>query len=288
MGLNFNSIKLLLLAHARGVSFDRVLMIGRQSVAIRPAEVRALARLPVADHVRERLPRLDLGRGAYAEELLRTLGASVVESMDKTAYEGATTLHDLNLPVPPGLSSGFDLIVDGGSLEHVFNIPMAIRNYMTMLKVGGYYFCNTATNNYSGHGFYQLSPEFFFAAFSPENGFSIVEAYLYEEDGRNAWYRLLPPAQAARRMTFQNSVPAHLLVLARKTREGAAFEQFPQQRMYSAAWERAAVDAPSTSLRRVVFGLVTQLPARMTWFVLNTWNRRNRFRKDLFLRVGDQ
>jgi hypothetical protein len=157
-----------------------------------------------------------------------------------------------------------------------------------MLKVGGHYLCNTATNNYSGHGFYQLSPEFFFAAFSPENGFDVVDECLYEEDGRNAWYRLVPPIQAARRMTFQNSVPAHLLVLAWKTREAITFQQFPQQRMYSAAWEGGVVHAPSTSLRRVVFGLITRLPARVTWFALNTWNRRNRFRRDLFVRVGDQ
>jgi hypothetical protein len=159
---------------------------------------------------------------------------------------------------------------------------------MTMLRVGGHYFCNTATNNYSGHGFYQLSPEFFFAAFAPENGFTVLDAYLYEEDGRNTWYRLLPPAQAARRMTFQNCVPAHLLVLAHKTREAAAFEAFPQQRMYSAAWEGAGGAVAASPLRRALFGAVTRLPGRMTWFVLNTWNRRNRFRKDLFVRAGDR
>lgn len=287
MGLNFNSLKFLLLAREQGVRFGNVLMIGRQSLTVTAGEIRALMRLSLSEETRTALHRLHLGPDAYAEQFFLLCGATTAGSMDKTAYEGATVLHDLNLPIPDALVNTFDLIVDGGSLEHVFNISMAVRNCMKMLKVGGHYVCNTATNNYSGHGFYQLSPEFFFAAFAPANGFHVLEAYLYEETGANRWYRLSQPADAVRRMTFQNCVPAHLLILAKKSADTAVFEPFPQQRMYNAAWENPGVDVIGTriGLKGLAFRWVATLPPMLQWWILNTWNTRNRFRKDLFTRV---
>jgi hypothetical protein len=165
---------------------------------------------------------------------------------------------------------------------------MAITNYMKMLKVGGRYLCNTATNNYSGHGFYQFSPEFFFAAFAPANGFAVIDAFLYEETGANRWYRVSQPSDAARRMTFQNRVPAHLLVIAQKNADVTVFEQFPQQRMYSAAWSPSIVDdgRRKTGIKARGFAWVTTLPPRLKWWILNTWNFRNRFRADLFTPVA--
>jgi len=288
MGLNVNSVKFLLLAHERGIPFGNVLMIGRQSLAVTASEIRTLLELPVSETTKAALRGLTVGPDTYSEQLLRACGAVTVDSMDQTAYEGATVLHDLNLPVPDSLADRYDLILDGGSLEHVFNIPMAVRNYMKMLKVGGHYVCNTATNNYSGHGFYQLSPEFFFAAFAPENGFTVLDAILYEETGASRWYRISQPDDAIRRITFQNSVPAHLLVMARKNADAPVFEQFPQQRMYHAAWANPDVDVIriKVGLKGRAFGWVNTLPPRLKWWVLNTWNTRSRFRKDMFTRVN--
>jgi hypothetical protein len=289
MGLNVNSVKLLLLAHARGIPFDNILMIGRQSFSLTAGDIRALMRLPIADDTKRNLTHLRLGADVYSEAFFELCGARRVDSIDKTAYEGATVLHDLNLPVPDALFASYDVIVDGGSIEHVFNVPVAFKNYMQMLKVGGHYICNTATNNYSGHGFYQLSPEIFFAVFGPENGFHIVDAFLYEENGRNTWYRLSQPADAMRRMTFQNSVPAHLLVLAAKRADVPLFTEPPQQRMYDAAWAQPGVDVIGrrSLLKAAVFRWLDRVP-RLKWFVLNTWNTHNRFRGDLFQRVDSE
>lgn len=287
MGLNVNSLAFLLRARAWGVPFGHVLMIGRQSLAVTVADIRRLVKRETSATMNLNLRRLDLGSDVYAEQFFTLCGATTVDSMDKTAYEGATVLHDLNLPVPETLFNKYDLIVDGGSLEHIFNIPVALGSYMKMLKVGGHYVCNTATNNYSGHGFYQLSPELFFAAFAPENGFNVLDACLYEENGRNEWYKLSPPANAARRMTFQNNVPAHLLILARKTADTAIFENIPQQRMYDAAWTASgATTSAHGGMRGILFRWLGYLPPRLKWWVLNTWNTRNRFRKDMFTRVN--
>jgi hypothetical protein len=285
MGLNVNSLTFLLRARARGVPFGRVLMIGRQSLAVSAADIsRVMKREPSAAAGLD-LSRLAIGPDVYAEQFFELCGASTVDSMDKTNYEGATVLHDLNLPVPETLFNTYDLIVDGGSLEHIFNVPVALRSYMKMLTVGGHYVCNTATNNYAGHGFYQLSPELFFAAFAAENGFELIDAYLYEENGTNRWYRLSPPVDARRRLTFQSCVPAHLLILAKKVADAAVFERIPQQRMYDAAWTNSGAETARASVRGMLFRWLGYLPPRVFWRVLNTWNLRNRFRKDMFTRV---
>jgi len=58
----------------------------------------------------------------------RELGASKVSAMDVSEYEGADILHDLNVPAPANLHERFDLLIDGGTLEHVFNVPVSMES----------------------------------------------------------------------------------------------------------------------------------------------------------------
>src|SRR5438477_418150 len=79
--------------------------------------------------------------------------------------------HDMNEPIPDKFKETYTAVLDGGSLEHVFNFPVAIKNCMEMVKVGGHYLAITPANNFFGHGFYQFSPELYFTVLSKENGF---------------------------------------------------------------------------------------------------------------------
>ena len=275
MGLNINGLRFLLQTRASGVIFGRTLTIGRQSVSVTDREIRAL---PAA--LRAPLDGLSVESLSYADTILQRLGASAVEALDVTAYEGATVLHDLNEPIPDAWRRRYDLIFDGGSLEHVFNVPQALQNYMALLDVGGHLVCTAPANNFAGHGFYQFSPELFFAVFEPANGFAMCEAVLYEETGRYRWYRLTPSADARRRLTFQNCVPAHLLIRARKQADVPAFATTPQQRAYADAWVSHVSILPSRRVRAL-----NALPPRLRWLTLNSWNVWRRFRPDLFQRL---
>ena len=288
MGLNINGVKFLLGAKTRGVSFNQVLMIGRQSLAIKPNEIQQLSRLPMDRKLKHNLLMCRLGSDVYAEELFYILGAENVESMDKTSYEGATITHDLNLPVPEQLKNRYNIVLDGGSLEHIFNVPVALKQCMEMLKIGGYYIGLTPCNNYTGHGFYQFSPELFLRVFSSENGFEILDIVLYEEDGVNTWYKISEPEIRYRRITFQNKVPAHLLILAKKKEIKAIFNDYPQQKMYEELWDVVGKKS-STHCNQRLDGLalkfLSRFPSRVYWMVLNKWNIINRFRKDMFTRI---
>ena len=84
-------------------------------------------------------------------------------------------------------------MVDAGSLEHVFDVPTAIRNCMRMVAPGGYFLAITPANNTMGHGFYQFSPELFYRVLSDANGFT-VERMLVTGTSSTRWFEVADPA----------------------------------------------------------------------------------------------
>jgi SAM-dependent methyltransferase len=90
------------------------------------------------------------------------LGFGAVETLDISAFEGAGITHDMNEPIPAELFGEFDFILDGGTLEHVFNVPVAMENLFQMLRPGGRLIGVNPLNGAPGHGFYQFSPELVF------------------------------------------------------------------------------------------------------------------------------
>src|SRR6185503_5446286 len=170
MGLDINAVQFLIDARKRGAEFGEVLTLGRQDLNVYPAKMAQV----LAAHGFS--PALFQGgdKTLYAEPCFLSLGAKKVSSMDFSDFEGANFVHDLNKPVGQELKERFDLVYDGGTLEHVFNFPLALQNCMEMVKAGGHLFIHTGANGYCGHGFYQFSPELFYRALSPENGFEVL------------------------------------------------------------------------------------------------------------------
>ncbi len=64
---------------------------------------------------------------------------------------------DLNYSIPNYLYSNYDILIDGGTAEHCFNIGKVFENYFHMLKPGGIllqYVPFISPN----HGFYSINP----------------------------------------------------------------------------------------------------------------------------------
>lgn len=90
----------------------------------------------------------------------KALGFEEVHAMDISAYQNADIIFDLNeRDLPNELIERFDYILDGGTLEHVFDFAQALRNVSKMLKVGGkvFHYIPSAVG-YINHGYYNLSP----------------------------------------------------------------------------------------------------------------------------------
>jgi hypothetical protein len=100
-------------------------------------------------------------------ELFKTLGFNEVLRLDYSNYEGAEITFDLNsCSLPEELYSRFDMIIDGGTTEHVFHVPNLFRSVSCMLKPGGRIVHLLPSSNYMDHGFYMFSPTLFYDYYS--------------------------------------------------------------------------------------------------------------------------
>ncbi|MFN8218804.1 MAG: hypothetical protein U0S12_01555 [Fimbriimonadales bacterium] len=259
MGVEIGAVRLLALLAQAGVDPVRTLTLGRQSLHAGKMDLQR-ALMECGTPFRDGIVRED----GYAEGFFEFLGAQTVDSMDASDYEHATHVHDLNLPLPVELKGRFSLVYDGGTLEHVFHFPQAIKNAMELVEVGGHFVGVTVCNNYVGHGFYQFSPELFFRVFSPENGFETRHVLVFEtrktglDDG--TMWRVEDPAKLGRRVLLQNASETLIAVVARKTDSVDIFAQTPQQSDYVASWDSETGNAFAEKPRRGLRALTR--PAR--------------------------
>ena len=258
MGLERASIQFLLKLKQQGVCFDRVLTIGRQGLHIAPDELHRLLAQNGFAVSKSQARELIAEQKGYCEPLLKLMGAGRIDSMDISDYECATILHDMNMPLPETLQCRFNLVIDGGSLEHVFQYPTALKNCMRAVAVGGYFVTITPANNLMGHGFYQISPELFFRVLHPDNGFKMKHAVIFEHPWKKTWYEVIDPEKVGSRVELKNKKHAYLIACARKTADVPIFAKIPQQSDYSAIWLASAGKAPVTDARSKA-SLVSQL-----------------------------
>jgi hypothetical protein len=214
-------------------------MLGRQGFHVsqepeswQRAKRIASIRIPGSD------PEQFLQADGYSETFLRYLGAQSVISMDFSDYEGAEIIHDLNTPVPCALENRFDFIFDGGTLEHVYNIPVAMGNIKSMLRCGGVFVSANAANNQLGHGIYQFCPELFWVAFGPESGFAIEQMALVPRVSGETMPERIPlvDAGSVRQEIGQTPSATYLIVAVRRVSPVISVEN-GYQRDYVAAWK---------------------------------------------------
>lgn len=262
MGLDINGTKFLLYARNLGVSFSETAMVGRQTMLVSRDDLRSNLHKFGIDLSETDADEILTGSEGYAEAFLDLLGAERTISFDASEYEKATVIHDFNQPVPDEFKNRFTAVLDGGTLEHVFNFPTAIRNCMEMIKEGGHFLAVSPTNNYLGHGFYQFSPEVYFRIFSEENGFETRKVIIFEETRDSQWYEVADPNKLAERVTLKNQQPTMLLVIAKKIKTVEIFSSPPQQSDYVALWnDRSPVQSGGKEIGQGVFSLAKRVPA---------------------------
>jgi SAM-dependent methyltransferase len=257
MGIDTHNLHFLAHAQDLGVRYARTLAIGRQALFVERDAVQALARrrgwpAGAAEASLAAVP----GAPPYFEPLLQQgFGAREALSVDASAYEGASFVHDLNAPWPAegplaAQRGRFDAVLDFGCLEHVFDFPTAWRSLVDLCAVGGHLLHALPANNLCGHGFYQFSPELFFNLYRPERGFELRALYLaLKSDGRH-WWRVASPLALRRRVNLRHGHEAYLLVLARKLREPGALPP-PQQSDYAEVEWQAGGAAPAARPSRL-------------------------------------
>lgn len=207
MGLDATGVLLLQMIQAKEANLGKVLTLGRQGVHIRAEQLRSLG-----VGVEEPIP-------SYCESILISdFGAMEVFSLDSSGYEGATLLADLNDDLSEFLHGDFDVVLNLGTLEHVFDVSAALWNITSAVRLGGIVAHVTPANQQAGHGFYQFSPELFHSYYSPERGFSETSVFVVPVTAPRRWYEV-PRPQPGQRINIRSRSAIYVVCMTRKLRQ---------------------------------------------------------------------
>ena len=209
MGVDYVLFERLAELSTRWTPKGRSLGLGRHSFRIEPQHAKLYERA-LTTHEKERKRFIYLQDDRYYETLMRKFGFGEIESMDFSDYEGATILHDLNQPIPAELEGQFDFIFDGGTIEHVFNVPVALENVYRMLRPGGRFVSANGMNGWPGHGLYQFNPELVYTFWKRTCNCSVHTCMgIKKAPEGNKEYRLpfADPAELGHRLRLKGRVP---------------------------------------------------------------------------------
>lgn len=269
MGIGRAAIALLLEEAVARPFSGKLATLGRQTIRATPKEISAqFARFGI-------VPRASVGDGEPEDQrLFRMMGFSSVESLDYSDYEGATHVVDLNRDnLPPDLIGRFDVVLDSGTIEHVFHVPNALRNALNRAKEGGRVIFLSPSSNHVDHGFYMFSPTLFMD-YLLANGLRVETFYLvrYSVDSRKPWRAYAYGRESWRQFTIGalDGRPYLIFVVATRV-PGSSVDKIPQQALYTARWQapsptaHAGHDRLKRILRRVpgAFALATAVWARI-------------------------
>lgn len=221
MGIDTTSFNAIMMAKSYITSYKKILTLGRQCIHIGKDKFEELA--VKFD------PNLVKSYDHYCDNLYRDIGFESIDSMDYSGYEGASILQDLNKPFL--LDKKYDFIYDGGTTEHVFNISQAMENIINLLEINGIYCSVTCNNNYSGHGFYQFSPEFFLSIFKEEYGMSLLRLYIAEVDSlEDKWIDVKNYGSGRNTSKFDSTKEVYIIAIAKKiSNNRQSFQALPPQ-----------------------------------------------------------
>lgn len=292
MGIPISQSRLLIRESKRRVLEGTVVQLGKQDVSFSEQQLREVASeegFLLSEFARSsRSGQANPGNALSDVALFRMLGFAEVNSLDISNFEGANLLHDLNTQIPTGspLESRFDLVYDGGTMEHVFHTPNVLFNCMALAKPGGR-IIHSVPVDMVNHGFYNFSPTLF-EDFYATNGYEINKVLVV----KNPHYQLsnkLLCTDARRGSAFIRSLHAGLLdgathnlfVLVTKPLKPMPF-QVPMQGYYSKIFDsQSAVRddglAPENSALKQAYQRLLKIP------VLKQIARyfRNRYAKSL-------
>lgn len=220
----------------------------------------------------------------YAESLFKYIGAISIDSIDASDYEEASIIHDLNIPINNEYKSKYNLVLDSGSLEHIFNFPQAIKNCMELVKVGGHFAGFYPCNNFFGHGFYQFSSELFYRTFCKQNGFQIIDVILFVDEPDTNFYSVPDTDKIYQRIQFTNCKPVYMYVIAIKTSQVEILNTYPFQMDYAEIkWKKSNYKSKVIRKERKIKKFFPSYLKNLTKALFNIKYKDNsNFNKDYF------
>ena len=192
------------------------IMLGRQKMHFRPPGwtpqlIGTLGRMGIKATAEDLFQE-----DGFCETYLNTIGWPKLESLDFSDIEGAEYIHDLSEPVGDDLKEKFDLIYDGGTTEHVFDIAQSFRNVDAMLRDQGIFISCVGTDGWFGHGFYQVGPDVPWRYWGASLGYKVLGCWTFSRKGRDVPRVIEDPTKSDRGAEHRYSDPQCIFYVVQK------------------------------------------------------------------------
>jgi hypothetical protein len=205
-----------------------------------------------------------------------------VFSLDYSDYERPDFVGDLSHPVSRDLMGRFDVVVDGGTVEHVASASEAFVNIIRMLKPGGLAIHLGNPLDMLAHGFYNFNPTLY-RDFYSQNGFQelfyeliCIPSLPSHRDDHCLYFT--PEDYYCSLSTYYDCV--HFAVFKKIEDRPPVL---PYQGFYVSTWGKKEATATGTRKKwvgRLYDGLLSLAGTSMyTYSLLRLWETRRRGRK---------
>ena len=224
-------------------------------------------------------------------EFFRMLGFAETKAVDVSDFEGAEIILDLNKEIPEHLAGTCDLLVDGSTLDNIFDPPLALRNAARMLKPDGRIVLSNQGNystHFTGIPYLIMTPIWFYDYFCINN---FVDCQVYVaiwRPGAPVSTFILNHEHATRKWGLGFVKPVlsefHMQICVYAERgEHSTWHKLPTQHVYRSEAEWEAYEAAVTSIiardrkphqRSKSSELIDEVPPGW-WHVRPDWSIRN-------------
>jgi SAM-dependent methyltransferase len=192
--------------------------------------------------------------------LFRTLGFDTVASLDYPGTQDATIEHDLNAPLDPVHFGRYDVVLDVGTLEHVFDAATYMATMARLVRPGGQVLHLSPTQGGTNHGLYCFQPTFFFSYYRT-NGFVDLEAHLVElpstqSDAADERVRVIP-IENHNNLDYRPATPQTYLLFRARAGVSPVEPRVPMQEFYERIFQeraRLGVDRLPDDVYRSIVG----------------------------------
>ncbi len=257
MGLVRAAIKLIAETVKSQKLHGRVLVIGKQDVWGTEQDVRRWLEecgLTPTGHKTSLTLKPYYQKMGFIQDVsvFKLMGFEEVITTDNSDYEKAYVIFYLNAPLTDEMAAklgSFDLIVDSGCIEHIFNVPQVLKTFHLLTSSQGVVMHIIPSSNHVDHGLYMLSPTFFHDYYSA-NRWKIHCQYFgqYCQSYKAKWkmYNYVPGALNP--VAFGGLKGTYVNFIAVQKQSDSTYNANVQQGVYLPAW---AGDAPQTLRERL-------------------------------------
>lgn len=171
------------------------------------------------------------------------LGFDVIESVDKNKFDGSTYSYDLNQrDVSTEIPRKYNLVIDAGTMEHVFDTVSFLKNVFDLLEIGGCVIHHSPSNNHCDHGYFQFSPQLFHDYYTA-NRFDLIDLKFVRQTTRgegetDPWMYCDWKPGCLDAISFGGlDQQAYMTAACARKTAGSTWDGVPSQLAYAKAWK---------------------------------------------------